>query len=111
MPGRLIVIIVVFAIFFFFFTLNLENKCDISFVFKTIKDVPVYLTVFTAYVIGLFTSLPFFFFFKKKQNKEGGDKEEGSGLVFEKKNSIWAKKAANDKKKTMSENKYDIDSH
>jgi hypothetical protein len=92
----------VLAVFLAFITFNLDNKCDISFWFKTlvIKDVPVYLTVFTLYALGLLTSLPFFIGRKKKDEKTNKDvKEENSGLIFEKKNPIWAKKAANDKKK------------
>jgi len=103
MPGRLIAIIIAFAIFLTFITFNLNNKCDISFGFKVFKDVPVYLTVFIFYTLGLFTSLPFFIKRKKKvKSADNESKEEKSGLVFEKKNSIWAKKEAKDKKKAES---------
>ncbi|MDR2729306.1 MAG: hypothetical protein LBB81_00210 [Treponema sp.] len=102
MPGRLIVIIIVFAIFLAFISLNLDNKCDINFGFKTFEKVPVFLTVFSFYALGLLTSLPFFYRRKKKDDKaDTGGKEENSGLILEKKNPIWAKKTANDKKKAM----------
>jgi uncharacterized membrane protein YciS (DUF1049 family) len=108
MPGRLIVIIIVLAVFLAFITLNLDNKCDISFGFKTIKDVPVYLTVFSFYALGLLTSLPFFIRKKIKNDTEDiGGKEENSGTVSEKKNPIWFRKAAKDKKKTGDDDKKD----
>jgi len=101
MPGRLIAIIIAFAIFLAFITFNLNNKCDISFGFKVFKDVPVYLTVFIFYTLGLFTSLPFFIRRKKKDGDQAVKDEKG-GLLSEKKNSIWARKAAKDKKKAES---------
>ena len=82
MPWRLIIFIVVFAIFLVFITFNLENKCDISFGFASIKEVPVFVTVFTSFALGLLCALPLVMhvkkkhtgtpFFKKKQ-KDGDD--------------------------------------
>jgi hypothetical protein len=69
-----------------FISLNLDNKCDINLGFKTAHDIPVYLTVFISSALGLLSSLPFFI--KRKKQKP----ETDSGLIFEKKNSIWAKR-------------------
>ena len=80
MPWRLIIFIVVFAIFLVFITFNLENKCDISFGFASIKEVPVFVTVFTSFALGLLCALPLVMhvkkkhtgtpFFKKKQKED-----------------------------------------
>ena len=70
MPWRLLVFIILFLIFFLFITFNLENKCDISFGFTEINDVPVFVTVFSTFIAGLLCALPFIFSFKSR--KKGG---------------------------------------
>ena len=59
MPWKLIVFIFVFGILLAFITFNLENRCDISFGFATFNDVPVFLTIFFAFVLGLLCTMPF----------------------------------------------------
>jgi uncharacterized integral membrane protein len=101
MPWRLISFIVILAIFLAFITFNLNNKCDISFGVKVVQEVPVFLTVFASFVLGLLVSLPLVIRRKKKVNKNDPKNKEpqGSGLVFEKKSSIWEKKAKADAKR------------
>ena len=60
MPWRLIAIIIIFAILLGFIGLNLTNTCDLSLGFKTFHGVPVYLTVFASFMLGMVSSLPFF---------------------------------------------------
>jgi len=101
MPWRLIEFIVLFAVFFLFIIFNLENKCDISFgptEYFRIKDVPVFLTVFSSFFIGMLCTLPLIFASKarkkakftrekgllakasKKQSKDSGGNSADSGL-------------------------------
>jgi hypothetical protein len=49
----------IFGIFLAFITFNLENRCDISFGFTIAKEVPVFLTIFISFALGLFCALPF----------------------------------------------------
>jgi len=58
MPWRLIQFIVIFVLFFFFIMFNLKNTCDISFGFAAIKDLPVFITAFSSFIIGLLCALP-----------------------------------------------------
>ena len=60
MPWRLILFILVFAIFLAFIALNLDPqyRCDINFGFKEINDIPVFLTIFISFALGLFCTLP-----------------------------------------------------
>jgi len=67
MPWRLIVMIIVFAVFLVFITFNLENKCDVNFFGAVIPDVPVFFTIFIAFVMGLLFSVPLFFMILRKQ--------------------------------------------
>ena len=59
MPWRLIVFIIVFAIALTFITFNLGNRCDINFGFIGFKDVPVFLTAFISFFLGMLCILPF----------------------------------------------------
>jgi uncharacterized integral membrane protein len=69
MPWRLILVIVIFAIFLAFITFNLDNRCDISFGFTTITNIPVFLTVFISFTLGLFCVLPIALLLRKKQKE------------------------------------------
>jgi len=67
MPWRLIEFIILFAILFLFIIFNLENKCDINCGFIQLKDVPVFLTVFSSFFVGMFCTLPFIFASKARK--------------------------------------------
>ncbi|MCL2764100.1 MAG: hypothetical protein FWD40_02315 [Treponema sp.] len=75
MPWRLIVFIIIFAVFLMFITFNLENSCDINFGFIKLEKVPVFITVFSSFVLGLFCALPLVMHIKSKR-KEKKLKEE-----------------------------------
>jgi uncharacterized integral membrane protein len=72
MPWRFIGTIAALVIIMIFVAFNIHNSCDLSVVFTTIPDVPVYLTVFFSYVLGLLSFLPFFVLgvLKKHPKKE-----------------------------------------
>jgi len=63
---RIIVFILVFVFFLAFIILNLENKCDVSFGFTTIKDFPIFLSVLSSFVLGMFITIPMMLIRKKK---------------------------------------------
>ena len=67
MPWRLIVFILIFAVFLAFITFNLENSCDISFGVFHIPNVPVFITIFTSFVLGLICALPLVMHIKKRR--------------------------------------------
>jgi uncharacterized integral membrane protein len=58
MPWRLLGFVILFGILLVFIGLNLDNRCAISFGFTTINDVPIYLTAFSAFVLGLLCTIP-----------------------------------------------------
>jgi uncharacterized integral membrane protein len=80
MPWRLIVFIITFGIFLAFIFLNLGNKCDISFGFRTFSEVPVFLTVFSSFILGMFCAVPFIFGFRAKRKKDRAEKTEAAAL-------------------------------
>ena len=71
MPWRLIGLIIILAILLAFIGFNLDNTCPISFGFTRIDNVPVYLTVFASFVLGMLMSVPFLISFalRKKAPK------------------------------------------
>jgi hypothetical protein len=46
---------------------NLENKCDISFGFTMLEEVPVFITIFVSFVLGVFCAIPLVWHIKKKR--------------------------------------------
>jgi uncharacterized integral membrane protein len=70
---RLIGVILVLAVFLIFIGLNLGNSCDIRFWFgenSKLENVPVFLTAFGSFVLGMFFTLPFIFFLRKRRPAE-----------------------------------------
>ena len=66
---RLIAFILICAIFLAFVTLNLENKSDVSFGFRTFNEIPVFLTAFSSFVLGMLFAIPFVLSFGRKRRK------------------------------------------
>ncbi|MDR2662250.1 MAG: hypothetical protein LBC31_04555 [Treponema sp.] len=81
MPWRLVVLIVILGILLSFIGFNLNNTCDISFGFASFTAVPIFLTVFVSFILGMFCSLPFFLFraFRKSKNRKGKTPEPAAG--------------------------------
>jgi uncharacterized integral membrane protein len=67
MPWRLIGFIIIFGIFLVFIAFNLGNRCDINFGFQVFNDVPVFLTAFASFVLGLLCAIPFAISFRLKK--------------------------------------------
>ena len=71
MPWRLVQFVVVFMVFLVFIIFNLENKCDISFGFTNISEVPVFITAFFSFIAGMLCTIPFILGLKfRKKNKD-----------------------------------------
>ncbi|MDR1576063.1 MAG: hypothetical protein LBS37_08670 [Treponema sp.] len=77
MPWRLIGLIIIFGIFLVFIAFNLGpgNKCDISFGFRTFSEVPVFLTAFSSFALGMLCALPFIISFRVKRKVKAGKEE------------------------------------
>jgi len=66
---RVIVFILVFVFFLAFIVLNLNNKCDVSFGFTTIKDFPIFISVLSSFVLGMLVTIPMMLFRKRDKQK------------------------------------------
>ncbi|GHV74407.1 hypothetical protein AGMMS49940_17090 [Spirochaetia bacterium] len=69
MPWRLIGLALVFVVFLAFTGFNLGNRCNISFIFFTVKEVPVFLPIFASFVVGLLCAIPFAVSIDRKRSK------------------------------------------
>jgi uncharacterized integral membrane protein len=70
MPWRLILFIIVFAVLLVFVTLNLDNRCNINFGFHRFEEVPIFLTVFISFSLGLICATPLVLHLRKKRKTE-----------------------------------------
>ena len=69
MPWRMIFFLVVLAFVVFFAGFNITNVSDISFGFYTIIDVPIFISLFIAFIVGALVMIPFVA--KSKFSKKG----------------------------------------
>lgn len=58
MPWKTIGYILIALIVILFIAFNLDNTSDISFIFFSVSDVPVFFTVFLSVIIGCLIMLP-----------------------------------------------------
>ena len=60
MPWRLLAFLFVLLAITFFIGFNLDNRCDVSFIFYKYADVPIFVSLLFAYAAGALTVIPFF---------------------------------------------------
>lgn len=68
MPLRLIGTIILLLVVTIFAGANLDNRCDINFIFTKVQQVPVFLTAIVSFLIGAIIMIPFTF--KRKCNND-----------------------------------------
>ncbi|MBQ9280634.1 MAG: DUF1049 domain-containing protein [Treponema sp.] len=78
MPIRLIGSIILLVLVTIFAGVNLDNKCDITFIFYTFEQVPVFMTVIVSFAIGAILMLPFTLGRKKKKTQKAAQTQKPS---------------------------------
>ncbi|MDR0569076.1 MAG: nuclear envelope integral membrane protein [Spirochaetaceae bacterium] len=78
MPWRLVSFFLIFAVFLVFILSNLENKSDISFIKWTLKEIPVFVTVFGSFAAGMICSIPLIIAAHFKAKKKNSQSEPGA---------------------------------
>lgn len=76
MIANLIAIIVGIVFIAFFAGFNLDNKCDVSLVFYTFKQIPVFFTILISFAVGLLCALPFALVRRSKKAKQIKNNEQ-----------------------------------
>lgn len=67
MPIKLIGAIILLILVTIFAGVNLDNICDINFIFHEFNDIPVFMTVIISFIAGALFVLPFTFSRRKKK--------------------------------------------
>lgn len=67
MPWRLIFVVLLIGIVLFFVGFNIENRVDVSFGFHVFSQVPIFISLFVAFLAGVLVMLPFTFGFRHKR--------------------------------------------
>lgn len=79
MPWKLVSFLCALILITLFIGFNLENRCDLSFVFYTFRDVPIFVSLLFAFVAGAVTVIPFFLVSRSSRNRKNGGKSAGNG--------------------------------
>ncbi|MBQ0052111.1 MAG: DUF1049 domain-containing protein [Treponema sp.] len=74
MPLKLIGTIILLIIVTVFAGINMDNKCDINFLFKQLEQVPVFATVIISFAAGAVVMLPFTLGLGRKKKSEKKEK-------------------------------------
>ncbi len=90
MPVRLIGTIILLLIVTIFAGANLDNRCNINFIFRTVQNVPVFLTAVVSFLAGAIIMIPFTFRCRKNKKEnpekkvaEQKNKDEESKTLFD----------------------------
>ena len=84
MNWKLIYFLLIVLFLGLFAGFNMKNSCDISLIFYTFENVPVYVSNIFSFLIGLILTIPFLFRSKKKktvnEKKETFTASDGVGI-------------------------------
>ncbi len=70
MPWRMIIFLLILAVVVFFAGFNITNVSDISFGFYTVKDVPIFISLFVSFLVGTLVTLPFVVGKRRKKSQK-----------------------------------------
>lgn len=78
MPIRLILFLIIAGILIVFAGFNAGNTSDISFGFTTIHDVPIFVSLFAAFALGIIFTLPLITVarFKRRKSRKESSKDK-----------------------------------
>ena len=79
MPWKLVSFIFVLIVVTLFIGFNLDNRCNVSFIFYTYTNVPIFVSLLFAYAAGAITVIPFFIGFSRKKSRKDAKKNAVSG--------------------------------
>ncbi|GAB6090931.1 hypothetical protein [Spirochaeta dissipatitropha] len=96
MPWRLISFILVLVLIMFFIGFNLENRSDISVVFHTFEDIPIFFSMFASFLIGVVLMLPFALGKKKMARIKTGNSTSRIPFIGNRTESKKEKKKSSD---------------
>ncbi len=114
MPFKLVYFLFIVLCFGLFAGFNLNNTSDVSLIFHTLKDIPIYISNLFSFLVGIVIILPFFAGHGKKKKEKREKKlaqQEAYGvktvdLKPTKKKRFWQKKDKKEESATNSTSTY-----
>ncbi|MCR4627928.1 MAG: hypothetical protein K5640_09830 [Treponema sp.] len=82
MPFKLIGTLILLVLVTIFAGFNINNTCNINFIFREFKNVPIFFSLVVSFVAGVFVTLPFTF--GKKKNKAEKDEKSAEDKKLKK---------------------------
>lgn len=75
MPFRLVTFLAFIVLVALFLGFNLENRCDVSVVFRTFSDVPIAISLLFAYAAGVVSVIPILLGSHRRKNQQRSARE------------------------------------
>lgn len=94
MPWKLVFYLVLLALILVFVGLNLGNTTDISFGFVQFQDVPVFMSLFVAFFVGVLVALPVAVQSSSRKTRERRERKELRRAARQRKKEARAEKAS-----------------
>jgi uncharacterized integral membrane protein len=80
MPWKLVAFLSALIVAALFIGFNLDNRCDVSLIFYTFRNVPICVSLLVAFVIGAIAVIPFFVAGRNRRSaSRGGASARRSG--------------------------------
>lgn len=70
MPWKFILFIICIVVVVLFIGFNIDNKCNISLGVYTFSDVPIFMSIFLSFALGVFVMVPFLFGRKPRKDRK-----------------------------------------
>lgn len=77
MPWKLVAFLVLVGLILAFVGFNAGNVSDISFGFHRYEDVPIFVSLFAAFFLGVLVTLPFTFRRRSTRERKRPKREQG----------------------------------
>ncbi len=75
MPFRLVTFLAFVVLLALFLGFNLDNRCDVSVVFRTFRDVPVVVTILFAFAAGVVSVVPLLVSSRRRKGRRDSERE------------------------------------
>jgi uncharacterized integral membrane protein len=79
MPWKLVAFLSALIVAALFIGFNLDNRCDVSLIFYTFRNVPICVSLLVAFVIGAIAVIPFFVAGRNRRSVSRGSSARRSG--------------------------------
>lgn len=94
MPWKLISFIICIVLVTVFVGFNLDNRCNVSFGFVQFENVPIFLSLAAAFILGVLVVFPFTIGKKRSKNSSMASKTKENQVVANKTSAATKEKNA-----------------